>query len=314
MSNIIGHIIGLDDIHKKKLIKILPKQIKVVDLDTIQQKIYNDKELVKEKIEWSEISKQLLIKKKQKKLIGSKRIGSNNIDKQIQKLMNKRNTVRRKIHNIWKDKMSQQINALIPPDNHILFVGFNIFPKDYRVKINLPVQAIADKTSNKIIYSTKPTSFAANQIKYYLKTYNKKIIEGSFNLSLLNTQYLASKYEKFTDYYQKQGYQPINKNELITTIQKLDKQLSDRDKIINQIVYVAMPYKTDGLIPVNSRTPIEGFFTRDDALTNIKTKMKPNIPIYLYKTKADQFQVVNGKLMAVNEIMVDDEESILLTD
>ena len=34
--SIIGHIIGLDEIHKKRLFKKLPKDIDIIDLDDIQ--------------------------------------------------------------------------------------------------------------------------------------------------------------------------------------------------------------------------------------------------------------------------------------
>lgn len=49
MSNIIAHLIGIDEIHKKKLIDMLPKNISVIDLDLYQQNIYNHKEIIEQK-------------------------------------------------------------------------------------------------------------------------------------------------------------------------------------------------------------------------------------------------------------------------
>ena len=72
-KNIIGHIVGLDEIHKEKLVKNLPTNIKIIDLDNIQQTIYNHEEFTKKKLLWGQLSKKISIKKNQKKLIGSKK-------------------------------------------------------------------------------------------------------------------------------------------------------------------------------------------------------------------------------------------------
>ena len=256
--------------------------------------------------------------RKQKNLIGSKRMQSTNIDAKIKKLMAKRNTIRQNIHHLWKNKMSDSINKQLDPMQHILFIGFNIFPKDYRVKINLPMAPLQINIGNniylnKIFYDIRPSSYAANQIKFYLKAYTDKIVRGAFPLNLLNTQYLGNKYEKFTEYYYKQGYSPVPHNNLIDLIKQLNKQLINRDKIIDKTVYIATLYKAGDTIPVNGRTPIEGFLNKEDAITNIKTKIKHNAPIYLYKISADQFNMVDGKLFATQSLNPTNEETLLLT-
>ena len=64
-NNIICHIVGLDEINKQKLLESIPKHIIVIDLDVIQQKIYNDADLTTKKRLWEQISKNInLIKKK----------------------------------------------------------------------------------------------------------------------------------------------------------------------------------------------------------------------------------------------------------
>lgn len=315
MDNIIGHIIGMDEIHKKKLVKSLPTHIKIIDLDDIQQTVYNDKDIVNNKLIWGEIGKEILVRKRQNNLLGSKKSKPNTFDKQVKKLTVKRNNIRKKIHELWKDKMTNQIEKETDPQKHILFVGFNIFPKDYRVKIGLPIQNLVEEPDifNKIFFDTKPYTYAANQIKYYLKTYPDKIVNGSFNLSLLNAQYLASKYEKFSEYYHKQGYNPVSKYDIKDLVLKLDKKLLDKDKISHKNIYIATLFRANGLIPVNSKTPLEGFLSRENAIANIKTKTNKNTPIYIYQSRADQFQLVDGKLMATQQIDPIEEESILLT-
>lgn len=313
---VIGHIIGIDEIHKKKLIKQLPKNIIIIDLDIIQQKIYNDKDVVKQKMIWNGLTRDIKIQQKQKRLIGSKRVTTNNIDKRIKNLMVKRNTVRQKIHTVWKNKMSNEIEKQMVSDKNILVMGFNIFPRDYRVKINLPINTISinngmNNYSNKILYNTKPGNYASNQIKYYINAYRDKIIRGKFNLSLLDPHYLSTRYEKFFDFYHKQGYSPVDSDDLVPVIKNLNKQQESLDRI--KEVYIATLFKSGDKIPVNSKTPIEGFLTRDDAIANIKTKIKKNIPIYIYKANPDQFQMINGKLIAVKEINPINEESLLMT-
>lgn len=319
MSNIIGHIIGMDEIHKKKLLKYLPDHIKIIDLDSIQQIIYNHPEIAEQKKLWQKIENQIMVKKKQKKLIGSKRF-THNIDKDINRLSLQKNNIKQNIHDLWKNKMSEKIHKEISNNNddHILFIGCNIFPKDYRIKVNLPLQYLSimidgQKYFNKIIYSIKSEKFASNQIKYYLHTYSDKIVRGTFPLNLLDVAYLSSKYDKFTQFYEKQGYIAVEADELMPLIEQLDDQLSSIENIPNGNVYVATIYRSKDIIPINSKTPIEGFLTKEEAIENIKRKIKKNIPIYIYEIDIEQFQMLNGKLIATQALNPLNEESLLAT-
>lgn len=317
---IIGHIIGLDEIHKKKLIKQLSNHIKIIDLDEIQQTVYNNDDIDKQKKNWENISNNILIRKKQNKLIGSKNNKSNNIENEIKKLVIERNRVQQNIHNTWKDNISDYINTqLVNHDDHdILFIGFNIFPKDYRIKINLPLPIIPTDPnnplySNKIIFDIKPIKYAANQIKYYLQKYSDKIIRGSFPIKLLQIDYLVNKYEKFTQFYDKQGYKLVPQDEIYSLIIQLDKQLIESKNISGKNIYIATIYKSGDIIPVNINTPIEGFLTKDEAINHIRPKLKNNVPIYIYEIKADDFHLHNGKIIATRPLKPFNEESMLLT-
>lgn len=312
MNNIVCHIIGLDEIHKKKLIKHLPNHIKPIDLDKMQQMVYNDTDIIKQKLIWQQISKDILIRRKQKNLIGSKKIVSKNFDKDIKKMMTKRNMVRQNIHYLWKTKMTNNINKYLRQyrKDNILFLGFNIFPKDYRIRINIE---LPPNSLNKIIFDIKPNIYSANQIKFYLTAYSDRIIKGTFPLNLLKIDYLSEKYEKFTRYYEKLQYAPVNNESLMSTINKLDKQLVDIKKISGKNIFIATLYKSGDTIPVNTKTPIEGFLTKEAAINNIRQKLKKYGPIYLYEIKAEQFSMVDGKLIAVQPLYPIREESFLLS-
>ena len=107
MRKVICHIVGLDEIHKKKIIKQLVPKIQIIDLDSMQQVVYNHKDLLRQKIIWSQLSKDILVKNRQKKLIGSKRMKAEGINEEIKELISKRNIVRKNIHTLWKKKMDQ---------------------------------------------------------------------------------------------------------------------------------------------------------------------------------------------------------------
>lgn len=314
MNNVIGHIIGIDEIHKRKLIRLLPLHIKVIDLDLIQQFIYEGKEITSKKLEWANLCQKIIIKKKQKALIKN----SKNFDEDINRLLAKRNDINKEIHDIWKDDLSRIIDKEINKLDkyHILFIGFHIFPKDYRIRVNLPIRSIIisnSKISNKIIFNIRPKIYAANQIKFYLEKYSDRIIMGKFPLDLLNTSYLSSKYDKFTHYYSKLDYCYVDHKILCSVIKQLDEELSSFSKLSNKTVYVATTFKCKDVIPVMANKPIEGYFTKEEAIDNIRRRIKKKIAIYVYKIRAEQFEMIDGKLASRHELYPMDEESLLLT-
>lgn len=226
--------------------------------------------------------------------------------------MEKRNNIKKKIHEIWKNKL----NKLLEDDlekyakNKVLIIGFNIFPKDYRVKINIPNL----NKIGKLIFNLKPEIYASNQIKYYINVYANRIIKGVFPLNLLNLHYLANKYDKFTNFYAHHGYVYVEHNKLLDLIVKLENRVSEKENLADKTVYVATLYKSGDIIPINSKKPLEGFLTKEEAINQIRHTNNPNnMPIYVYKIKADQFDLNNGKIIASNAIHPFEEESILLT-
>lgn len=338
MNKVLCHIVGIDEIHKIKLRSQLPSDIKIVDLDEIQQYVYNHADIVKQKKLWEQISCNVNVIKKQAKLSGSNRTD------EIELLMKQRNDVRIKIHQIWKQKMSDIIDTKLKKYSQywIIIIGFNIYPKDYRVKINI---SLSFSGTNKIIFDIEPTAFASNQIKYYLDKYSDRIIKGVFQLNLLKFDYLSRKYEKFSTFYQKNGYSCVPADNLlhvITNLQKISNvttpesinevQLIDNHSVqlfsqqiqsssnstsitrtITKPIYVATIYKSGDIIPVNAKTPIEGYHTRQAAIDSIKSRVKRNMPIYVYQIDPSQFHMQNGKLIAAQALYPSNESSLMLT-
>nr|URM62162.1 hypothetical protein [Mimivirus sp.] len=165
----------------------------------------------------------------------------------------------------------------------IIIIGFNIFPKDYRVKMKIEIQPLSINLNdisynNTIIYDINPFDYASNQIKFYLNKYQEKIIRGTFPLNLLKQDYLKNKYEKITDCYSKQGYTRVNKKYIIESVnQFLEQSLIHQQimkHVMDNIVYVATFYKAKDIIHANSKLPIYGFITKQEALNDIKPRIK----------------------------------------
>ncbi|AFX92639.1 hypothetical protein CE11_00613 [Megavirus courdo11] len=321
MNNIVCHIVGLDEIHKKRLIKYL-NQCHFIDLDNIQQKIHNKQNLIDQKNLWSQMSQKITILKNQQKNTNTKT--SKYESNMINQLIDDRNNVKKTIHDIWKHEMSKVYKQELNNSNNkkIIIIGFNIFPKDYRVKMKIEIQPLSINLNdisfnNTIIYDINPFDYASNQIKFYLNKYQDKIIRGTFPLNLLKQDYLKNKYEKITDCYSKQGYVRINKKYIIESInQFLEQSLIHQqimEHVIDNIVYVATFYKAKDIIQANPKLPIYGFITKQEALNDIKPRIKKQIPIYIYQVHSDHFQIQDGKLVSIKPVKIIEFEPILLT-
>ena len=78
-------------------------------------------------------------------------------------------------------------------------------------------------------------------------------------------------------------------------------------------VYLATLYKSSNSIPVDVNRPIEGYYTRKEAINAIKKKINKSTTIFLYELNIGQFNIVNNKLLATKELKPLKEEMLLLT-
>jgi hypothetical protein len=346
--NAIAHIVGLDEINKRILHKKLSAHVQVIDLDKIQYLVYNHRAIKSLKNIWSRYAKDLILLKDQKKYAGksSKTQASNqrgkSFDKKIQLTHANKKKINEKIHQTWKEKMNKYIQKLIESHDEdkkknnkqsggsknrifetttddqvkesrdIVFFGFNIFPKDYRVKVQLPIKRIggankSDQLYNFIQADIPSEEFTSNTIKYNLKKYEEKITHGKFPLSMLDVNYLSKKQEKFNLSYEKLGYKYQNLNEIPKIIFQLTRNLQTKHtKIDTKPLYLVLPYKlSSGTIPVDTFRSIKGFTSPKDAMTNYQLNTKNNSTIiYLYTVSPHSFHLINGELNAVSNIEI----------
>lgn len=315
MNNIIGHIVGLDPVNKESILQEIPKEVKIIDLDLMQQDIYNKPPISTLRHKLKSLNKEIDVKKKY-----------SNIKYSLKSLMMKRDSVTKQIAQSWKNQMLQKINAEFNlgidsasnTNNCFLFVGFNVFPKDYRVRVNLLLPHISFRCndiniSNKIIVETEPKLFAMNQIRYYLKVYEKNIVQGKFPLYLLDTNHIIGKYDKFSQNYSKMGYTFVHLSELSSCINCMCNDYLQKKNMAQKKIYIATMFRTGDTMVINSKTPIEGFLTKDDALKNLRKKFNThNKQIYIYEFVGEQFTYVNNKILATQNIHPINEEMLIL--
>lgn len=307
MSNVIAHIIGLDEIHKRKLlIKLLPI-MKIIDLDSLQQTIHNCEDIVMIKNIWANTTDQIIFLRK--KMLSCKKNVPVSLKKQIDELISFRNQTRKNMYIVWKDKMSTEISDLLQKyhDHKIALIGFNVHPKDYRIKINLP------DIENKYVYDIESTDFASNQIKYYLNTFSNQIIKGSFPINLLKHDYVSTKHKKLTNFFYKQGYQSIHHNSLYTMMKKLATSKYIDIVTHEDLLFVPSIYKTGDTILADVKNPIIGYETYDDAKQAIMPKSVKNQPIYIYQVPLKQFEHINNQYVSTKILYPVDEDSVLLS-
>ena len=306
MSLIIGHIVGIDEINKSRLTRQFSKNIAIIDLDRIQQFVYNNREIIKQKLSWAQLSNDIVALQKQKKNLESKKANTKNIIVNIKKTMARRNGIKKQIHTLWKTLMEKLINGgKNTAVMSILFIGYNIFPKDYRVKIDLQLP----ETALTCIYQTDYSEYSNNQIQYYLDKYRDKIIKGTFPLNLLDGSYITKKYAKVCEFYDRLGYQYLDTNTLIKRIKK------NRIPAAKPTYYLATLYKSTNIIPVNYRTPIELFLTKKEAIDAVSRSIKrpTNRQIYLYHINTTDIQKKSGRLYTKKSVIPHKEKLIILS-
>jgi hypothetical protein len=102
-KNIIAHLVGLDDLTKFHLKKVLINNLKffVVDLDDLQQIVQQNSIIKSSKITWTKISKRI----NEHKRFGSKNSGRKNQSETLSAMMLDRINVKNKIYYIIKMKI-----------------------------------------------------------------------------------------------------------------------------------------------------------------------------------------------------------------
>lgn len=303
---IVGHYVGMDDIHKGKLLRRIADQVSLIDLDEMQRQIYNSAAMTVLKKKWKKISEEITQLQRQKRLTKSKNTG---LLEKLEKKRKARDLVRDEIYQKWKEEMEELIEqACDRASKPILFIGFNIYPKDYRVMVSLPMI----RADRRWFFDIVPQTFASNQIKHNLQTYQDRIIKGTFPIDLIRLDYLAAKYTKFTSYYLRKKYAPLSKDRALDQINKVLAEIATAATLPEYLYYASSIAHGDTIVP-RKREPIIGYASKDEALAEIRSKVKPMSVVQLYQIASSQFQLVDGRCQSLNPVFPVSVESILIT-
>ena len=200
MKNIFAHITGVN-IESKELIKksFSKKIFEIIDLDTITEKIINDKNMLylynRDEYYKNKLKDQNLSKLNIKQI--------NNIIKKIDQKMNL----------YWKVNFVNSINNLTSKiDKLVILVGYNTYFKNHKIYVNI-------NTNHKFIQKVNLLDHAKNVVSTNLKEYYEDIINGDFPLEYLNHQMIIKKRNNLVIQYQKMEYQLDTINHIINAVE-----------------------------------------------------------------------------------------------
>jgi hypothetical protein len=187
---IFAHIAGLSENLKIKLTEAFINSDYIFqDLEIFTEKIIQDKNM------------KALIQRYEYYFEKSK--NNDNTKLQSKDFIKKYKDIERKMNFYWKNKINYYILNLINstnPNKKIVLIGYCNFFKNIRIFINI-------QTNIKIFINLNTNSdFFKDIIISNLDNYRQDIINGTFNLDLLNPSFLIKKREITTNIYSKNGY------------------------------------------------------------------------------------------------------------
>lgn len=187
---IFTHIAGLSEPLKLKLINsFFDSNYTFLDLDKLTEKILNDKNM------------NLLIQKYEYYCEKSKSQGVTKL--QAKQYVVKSKDIERKMSFYWKNKMNFYILDTInstSPNKKIILLGYCNFFKNIRIFINI-------QTNTKIFYSiASDPDFIKDIVRTNLDNSRESIINGTYNLDMINPCILTKKREITSGLYVKNGY------------------------------------------------------------------------------------------------------------
>lgn len=170
--NFICHIVGLNSTHKKIFENNINfKKYHVIDLDVINQEIFNNLEMKK-------------MYKQYQHFKNNKNETYKNIDK--------------KMSSFWEKNLINLIENNTVPKKKMIIIGNNSHFRNLSKKVNIP-------TNNKFIIETNKQNIKSI-IKYNLEHNKNNIINGNYSLQNLDYEYLKKVKKKFEDNYINYGY------------------------------------------------------------------------------------------------------------
>jgi len=148
----------------------------------------------------------------------------------------------------WKTKLSQEIKDFVAKNKGKKIVAYGLinYPKIIKTFIEL-------ESTFKIFLKINNDEYTKKIIKYYLDNESEKIINGTFDLSLLDPKQIIKKKDKYLEEYIRKGY--IYKS--FKNVIKLLRSDDNGDK--PDILYVALPIRLTEKIEPFYRGNVIGF-------------------------------------------------------
>ena len=191
------HIVGLDQFSKKFIIDSFSNtnQINILDLDILNESIFNDNEKI---IELDNKINDLEHRKIDEKLTKN--------DKE------KLSFYKKKLQKFWKEEFKIILTENIKniKSKVILIGNSNLYNN---IKIIYPIKSKL-KYINKINYD----NHTENIIKTNLENYKNDIIKGDFPIEYISKNYLIKKRKKFESIYEGKGYKLHTIDQIVFTI------------------------------------------------------------------------------------------------
>lgn len=228
---IFAHIAGLTQKQKQQLYeKYKESKYTFKDLDDLTDLIMEDKNMLSlvQRYEYN-ISKSKL----------------QNITKiQSKQFLTKSREVNTKINTYWKSRLEFYINEINNEESgnkqFTVLVGYNNFYRNIRIFNNIT-------TNIKIFIDIDMNDYTKEIISTNIDQYRDEIIDGAFNLDLINPSFLSKRRATVSTIYEKHSYELKSFNDCLTF---LDNSLENYD--IPPILFYASKYKYNGRIPLKN--------------------------------------------------------------
>lgn len=187
---IIAHVAGLTQSQKevfKELILKLELNYTIVDLDDYTDEIMNDENMAE------------MVQRYEYNIEKSK--GATVTKIQAKSHLSKSRELNSKINDYWKTRMEFYLNELVNncPSSTIL-IGYINFYRNVRVMLNLDVES-------KIFIDIDIDKYTKETIATNLELYKDDIINGLFNLEMINKVFLIKRRNIVSGLYEKKDYQ-----------------------------------------------------------------------------------------------------------
>lgn len=228
---IIAHVAGLTQ-NLKQLFKdtFVDSKYTIIDLDDYTDIIMEDKNMTG------------LVQRYEYNLEKSKNQSLTKL--QIRQHLAKSREINLKINTYWKKQIEFYVNELgnENTDKSIILIGYINFYRNVRIFLNLDVVA-------KIFVSIDINEYSKETIATNLELYKDDIINGVFNLDLINGTFLVKRREMVSSIYEKNGYQ---KKIFADTLSFFDNNLKNND--LPSVLFYASEHLYKKKIPIKPIT------------------------------------------------------------